>query len=171
MIVVYIIVGLILFLLVMAMMLPGRYHIEKTTIIHRSVREVMDKIADLNHYAKWNPWQQSDPSAVGTITGTPHTAGHKYAWKGRKVGEGSLTLRDLDSKHVHFNLEFVKPFKSKASDDWLLEEWGSGDTKVTWSNNGEFPFPVGRLLGPAITKGLHKQFVEGLASLKKLVEA
>ena len=170
MVVVYIIVGIIVLLLVMALLLPGKFHVEKSVIIHKTVPEVMGKVADLNHYAQWNPWQQSDPSAKGTITGSPKTPGHKYAWEGKKVGVGSLTLRDIDNKHVHFNLEFLKPFKSKASDDWLFEEWGSGETKVTWSNNGEFPFPVARLLGPSITKGLNKSFEEGLGNLKSMCE-
>jgi hypothetical protein len=171
MLVLYILIGIIVILLVMALLLPGKYHVEKTAIIARPLPTVMDKVADLHNYAAWNPWQQSDPSAKGTITGTPKTPGHKYSWEGRKVGVGSLTLRDIDNRHVHFVLEFVKPFKSRASDDWLFEEWGQGETKVTWSNNGELPFPVARLLGPSITKGLNKSFVEGLSNLKKMSEA
>jgi len=170
MLVVYIVIGVVLGLLIIARLLPGKYHVEKTTIIKKNVADVMNKVADLTYYAAWNPWQQSDPSAKGTITGTPATAGHRYEWVGKKVGVGSLTIRDIDHKHVHFNLEFVKPFKSKASDDWLFEEWGNGETKVTWSNNGEFPFPIARLLGPSITKGLHKSFVQGLDNLRKMCE-
>lgn len=170
MIIVYILIGIILGLLVLALVLPGKYHVEKSTIIHKPVAHVMNAVADLNHYAAWNPWQKTDPGAQKTITGNPKTVGHKYAWEGKKVGVGSLTLRDIDQKHVHFNLEFIKPFKSKASDDWLFEEWGHGDTKVTWSNNGELPFPIARLIGPGLVKTLNKQFEEGLASLKTLCE-
>jgi hypothetical protein len=168
--IVYIIVGVVLVLLLIAALLPGKYHIEKTAIIARPVELVMDKVADLHHYAAWNPWQQSDPGAKGTITGAPKTIGHSYAWEGKKVGVGSLTVRDIDNKHVHFNLEFIKPFKSKASDDWMFEEWGNGETKVTWSNNGEFPFPVARLMGPMILKELNQQFAQGLNNLKKMCE-
>lgn len=170
MIFVYILLGFILGLLVLAMILPGKYHVEKTAIIHKTVPDVMNAVADLSNYASWNPWQQSDPTAKGEITGAPKSPGHKYAWEGKKVGVGSLTLRDIDNKHVHFNLEFIKPFKSKASDDWLFEEWGHGDTKVTWSNNGELPFPIARLIGPGLVKTLNKQFEQGLSNLKKMLE-
>ena len=165
-----IIIGLVLVLLLIALILPGRYQIEKTSIINKSVPEVMDKIADLRHYAAWNPWQQSDPRAIGSITGIPKTIGHKYAWEGKKVGVGSLTIRDIDKKHVHFILEFIKPFKSIASDNWLFEEWGNGETKITWSNNGELPFPIARLMGPFLTQTLNKQFEKGLLNLKKMCE-
>src|SRR5687767_736304 len=105
MIVVYIFAGLIALLLILALMMPKGFNIEKTIVIKSPVGEVMNRVGDLNYYSKWNPWQQSDSSAKSTITGTPKTAGHRYAWEGRKVGVGSLTLLGLDSKHIHFSLE------------------------------------------------------------------
>ena len=165
-----IVLGLFATLMIIALLLPGKYHVEKNAIIKKSVVTVMNNVADLNQYSKWNPWQQSDPGAKGTITGEPNTIGHRYAWQGKKVGEGQLTIREIDNHHVHFNLEFFKPFKSKASDDWQFEEWGEGETKVTWSNNGPLPLPIARLMGPMIVKGLNKQFEEGLDNLRKLCE-
>ena len=167
---IYSILFLLVGLLLIALALPSKYHIEKTAIINRTVPDVMTKVADLTNYAAWNPWQQSDPGATGTIDGLPKTIGHRYAWQGKKVGVGSLTIRDIDEKHVHFTLEFIKPFKSLASDDWLFEDWGTGETKVTWSNNGELPFPIARLMGPYLTKTLNKQFEQGLINLKKMCE-
>jgi hypothetical protein len=171
MIVLYAIIGLILALLVIASILPSRYHIEKAIIIKKPLVAVMDKVANLHHYAQWNPWQKKEPSAKAEISGTPATKGHQYKWDGKKIGAGSLTLRDIDSKHVHFDLEFIRPFKSRASDNWLFEEWGTGETKVTWQNNGVLPYPVGRLIGGSLTKTLNKQFEEGLQNLKVLAES
>ena len=171
MIVVYIILGLVVLLLIIAALLPKSYNVEKSTIIKRTPTEVMNKVGDLNYYSKWNPWQQMDPTAKPTITGTPKTPGHKYAWEGKKVGEGALTLNSIDDKHIHFLLEFFKPFKSKAKDNWLFEKWGDGnETKVTWQNSGEFPWPIARLIGPKIVKDLNVQFVTGLNNLKKMCE-
>jgi len=112
MIVVYVIIGLIALLLIISAMLPKSYNVEKSAIINKSVSEVMNRVGDLNHYRQWNPWQQMDPSAKSTITGTPKIPGHRYDWEGKKVGVGSLTLRDIDDKHIHFDLEFLKPFKA-----------------------------------------------------------
>ena len=171
MIVVYIILGIIAFILIIAAFMPKGYNVEKSTIIKRSRNDVMNKVGDLNYYSQWNPWQQMDPTAKSTITGTPKTSGHKYAWEGKKVGVGSLTLNAIDDKHIHFLLEFFKPFKSKAKDNWLFERWGDGgETKVTWQNSGEFPWPIARLIGPKIVKDLNVQFVTGLNNLKKMCE-
>jgi len=167
---VYIFIGLIILLLIIAALMPKSYNVEKTIVIHRPVQDVMDRVGNLRYYSEWNPWQQSDPTAKNNITGDPKTPGHRYAWEGKKVGMGSLTLRNLDNKHIHFDLEFLKPWKSKAKDNWLFEPWGSNDTKVTWQNSGGFPWPIASLMGPVITKNLHHQFQLGLNNLKKMCE-
>lgn len=171
MIFVYILLGLIAVLLLGASLMPKTYAVDKSIVIGKPAETVKGYVGNLNHYAEWNPWQQMDPSASNEITGTPLTVGHKYAWKGKKVGVGSLTLKSIDAKHIHFDLEFLKPWKSKAADNWLFEPWGDGgDTKVTWQNSGDLPWPIARLMGPMITKNLNHQFGKGLENLKKAVE-
>jgi len=151
--------------------MPKTFNVEKTIVISRPVTVVMDRVSDLNHYSKWNPWQQADPTAKGSITGSAKVPGHKYSWEGKKVGVGSLTLKNMDDRHIHFDLEFLKPWKSKAKDNWLFEPWGDGETKVTWQNSGQLPWPIASLMGPMITKSLHQQFEQGLNNLKKMSEA
>ncbi len=171
MIIVYIAVGIILAIFLLAALMPKTYQVEKNIIINKPVAEVMDRVGNLNYYSQWNPWQQSDTSARNTITGEAKTAGHKYAWTGKKVGVGSLTLRGIDDKHIHFDLEFLKPWKSKAKDNWLFEPWGDNETKITWQNSGGLPWPVARLMGPMINKNLSHQFEKGLNNLKRMCEA
>lgn len=170
MIIVYIFGGIIALFLILAAFMPGVYNIEKNIIINKSVATVMSRIGDLGYYSQWNPWQQLDKSTVSKITGTPMQPGHRYDWEGKKVGVGSLTLRDIDAKHIHFDLEFIKPWKSKAKDNWLFEPWGDNETKVTWQNSGQFPWPIARLMGPMITKNLSHQFQKGLENLKEMCE-
>lgn len=171
MIFVYIFIGLIATLLIVAAAMPKVYSIEKTVIINRPVTGVMNYISDFNYYSQWNPWQQSDPSAKSTITGNPGSPGHKYEWVGKKIGIGSLTLLSMDAKHIHFELEFIKPWKAKAKDNWAFEQWGDGsETKVIWQNSGELPWPMARLMGPMLNKNLSHQFEQGLNNLKKMCE-
>jgi hypothetical protein len=171
MFVIYILGALILFLLIAAYLMPATYRVEKNIIIERPLPLVRTRIADLNYYSQWNPWQQSDPTSKQTVTGTAGRPGHRYSWEGKKVGVGSLTLQNANDRHVHFELEFVKPWKSKASDNWAFEEWGDGSqTKVIWQNSGGLPWPIARLMGPLIQKNLHHQFETGLQNLKKMCE-
>ncbi len=170
MIVLYILGGLLLLAIIIALLSPSRYQVEKSIIIKKPQPEVMEKVANFNYYKEWNPWQKMEPGAKAVITGSEKRPGHKYEWNGKKIGAGSLTLRDIDKRHISFDLEFLRPWKSKAKDNWLFEDWGTNETKVTWQNAGELPFPVARLMWPMIRKNLDRQFVEGLNNLKQMSE-
>ena len=170
MIVLYILLGIIATLLIASALMPKVYNVEKSTIIRKPVSTVKEHVSNFNHYAGWNPWQKMEPAATKSITGTPGTSGHKYSWQGKKIGIGNLTVNHLDDKHVHLDLEFIKPWKGTARDNWLFEEWGNGETKVTWQDFGMLPYPIGRLLGYMIHKNLNRQFTEGLNNLKKFRE-
>jgi len=170
MIVLYIVLGLAAVILIVAALLPSRYDISKSIVIARPPAEVYGKIADLAHYRDWNPWQKSEPGARYEVSGVADTLGHRYYWNGKKVGEGSLTLRSREpGRAVEFDLEFLKPWRSRADDRWSFEADGAG-TKVTWSNGGPLPYPIARLIGPALMKSLNTQFEQGLRDLKTLCE-
>ena len=156
--------------LLLAAFLPSRYKVKKVAIINKPVADVMNKVGDLNNYASWNPWQQMDPAASKVITGSPKSIGHKYSWHGKKIGMGSLTINSIDDTHIHFDLEFLKPWKSHAKDDWSFEKHNDWETSVTWHNSGDLPWPMARLMGPLINKNLNHQFEKGLNNLKKLIE-
>jgi hypothetical protein len=167
---VYIFIGLVTLILIISAILPKTFNIEKTIVIDRPTADVMSRVADLNYYSKWNPWQQSDATATSKITGMPATPGHQYSWVGKKVGVGSLTLQSIDQGHIHFDLEFIKPWKSKAKDNWAFESIGNGQTKLIWQNRGQLPWPIASLMGPLIIKNLNYQFDQGLANLKNMCE-
>lgn len=170
MIFVYIFAGLIVLLLLVAAGMPRTFSIEKSIIIKKPIPDVRSWIGDLERYAAWNPWQQMEPGSGKTFTGAPFQVGHQYKWEGKKIGVGSLTLVHIDDRHINFNLQFLKPWKSTAKDNWVLEPWGDIDTKVIWQNSGELPWPIARLMGPLIQKNLDKQFEKGLENLKKACE-
>ena len=171
MIFVYIFAGLIITLLLVSALMPKNYLVEKSIVIKKPVPDVQSRVSDFNAYASWNPWQQMEPAATKTISGSPGSVGHKYEWVGKKIGTGSLTLNHIDEKHVNIALQFIKPWKTMAKDNWTFEPWGDGtETKVTWQNTGELPWPMARLMGPMISKNLNQQFETGLGNLKKMVE-
>ncbi|MGZ3930265.1 MAG: SRPBCC family protein [Bacteroidia bacterium] len=171
MIVIYIIAGLIAAVLIIAALMPSSYSIEKIITINASPEKVYGKISDLNQYRDWNPWQKMEPESKSTITGTPATPGHKFAWEGKKIGMGSLTIKEVKPfSEVHITLEFLKPWKALASDDWKFEKAGDRQVKVTWSNSGPLAYPMARLMSPLINKNLNQQFEQGLNNLKEVCE-
>lgn len=168
--VLYIILGIIGLLLLVAAILPSQYLIEKSILINRPAVEVYNQVANLQHYREWNPWQKQDPAALATITGDTGHIGHKYHWTGKKIGEGHLTIRSVTpGKAINFDLEFIKPWKSRAMDAWDFTETNEG-TKAVWRNSGNLSYPIARLMGPFIDKQLNQHFEAGLKSLKEACE-
>jgi len=166
----FIILGSVALFLIVPIFLPRTYNVEKTISTEKPARLVFEKVADLNNYREWNPWQKMEPSNKSQITGSPALPGHKFSWEGKKIGIGSLTVRSIDHpKSIELDLVFIKPFASKANDSWKFVE-NNGSTKVTWQNSGKLPYPMGRLMGAAINKNLNKQFEAGLKNLKELCE-
>jgi len=166
-----ILLGLIALILIASALMPKSYNVEKSAVIKKPVKDVMDRIGNLNYYRDWNPWAKMEPTATATISGNPMSPGHKYHWEGKKIGIGELRLLSCDDKHIHLDLEFCKPWKDKAKDTWHIEPGGDGrETKLTWQNRGDLPWPMARLMGPMITKNLNHQFTQGLDNLKKMCE-
>ena len=171
MIVLYVILGLIAVVLTILALMPVKYNVEREVVINKPSAEVFGKVADFNNYRAWNPWQKSEPTAKYQITGNPSSIGHKYNWEGKKIGTGSLTVKSLSpNKNIELDLEFIKPWKSSADDNWKFEDLKNGTTKVIWHNTGPLPFGFARLMGPVITKNLNHQFEIGLNSLKEMCE-
>ena len=171
MVVVYIIMALIALVLIIAALLPGKYSIKKEIVIAKPAAHVYSRVADLNYYRDWNPWHKMEAAASSKITGTPATVGHKFEWDGKKIGQGSLTIKGLTApQEITLDLEFIKPWKSMALDCWTFDDLNNGSTKVVWENSGPLQFPMARLMGPMINKNLNQQFEQGLKNLKELCE-
>lgn len=157
--------------LIIALILPSRYEVKKSTTITSDISKCFNMIADLNNYRDWNPWAKMEPTANTKISGDPKTVGHQYTWEGKRIGVGGLTIIDIsENKSVSLELMFIKPFSSKASDNWTFEALPNNQVKITWTNSGELPFPTARLMGPMIKKNLEKQFEEGLNNIKTMCE-
>lgn len=170
MIILYIIIGLVAAILIIAALMPSTYSIQKTITINSAPQTVFDKVANLNNYRDWNPWQKMEPESKTTITGTPATPGHRFEWDGKKIGAGSLTIKTVKPyTDVHLDLQFLRPWKSNADDVWKLEATGNS-VNVIWSNSGPLAYPMARLMSPMINKNLNAQFEVGLKNLKEACE-
>ncbi len=167
----YLLLGIIALILIVAAFLPASYTVERSVEIAKPPEVVYPLVADYNNWLKWSPWPKMDPEAKQTVTGTPAAAGHSWSWEGEKSGVGSMTLAQVEeNRSVQSKLVFKKPMNSEADDYILLEPTPTG-TKVTWRNTGNLPYPVGRFFGLGVEGMLGPQFEEGLAGVKSIAES
>lgn len=158
--------------LVVAAVLPARYRVARSIVIRSDAAALSTRLADFSTREQWVPWKQVEPSATFQVTGAPGAIGSTFAWAGKQIGEGTVTLVQVSpGRAVVTRLEFRKPMPMNATDRFELSATGQGATKVTWTNEGSLSWPVGRLFGLVIDKVVGSDYERGLANLKRVAEA
>ncbi len=167
------IVSLIVLLVVVILIQPTRFRIERSATIAASSENIFPHINDLHQWDAWSPWAKLDPSMTTTYEGEPSGKGAIYKWSGNdEVGEGKMTiLESQPNQLVRINLEFIRPFPAENLSEFVLTPKGDA-TDVTWSLSGDRNF-MSKAFGLIvdIDKMVGADFEKGLAALKSIAES
>lgn len=113
--------------------------VQKNITINAPLATVRELVEDFNNWNFWSPWTVLEPECTVTVTGTPKEVGHSMSWDGEVIGAGQNTLASFSDNQINYDLEFLKPFKSKAKVSFTFEELGE-KTQVTWTMDSSMPF-------------------------------
>lgn len=169
----YILVGLVALILILAMIVPKTYNVFRTVEISRAKTEVFEYLKSLKKMDEWSPWARKDPNMEKKFTGTDGEVGALSYWNGNKdVGEGEQEIiRIVDGERIESELRFLKPWKSTSNCYTQVDDAGSGKTKVTWGFSGKNKFPMSIvMLFMSMDKMVGKDFEAGLKNLKTVLE-
>ena len=172
-IVLYIVLALILIIAILGMIAPKSYDVNRSIIINKPVSKVFEYLKYLKNQDDWSPWGKRDPNMKKEFEGTDGQVGAISKWEGNKeVGMGEQELmRIVENEVVESKLRFLKPWKSESDAYLKVKESDGGQTTVTWGFSGRNKFPVSiMMLFMNMDKAVGKDFVEGLATLKGLME-
>lgn len=169
-----IILGIILALVIIwfgvGFFLPKTYHLERSTEINAPDSVIFANAADMNNYVKWDPFSQMDSTTTHQFEGTAKQPGQKMSWKGEQIGEGSMTIKEVQpNSKVVWNLAFIKPFEGSATSMLVITPSGAGN-KVTWSVFGENKTTTERWMSLMNESMMGEPFENGVKSLKMLSE-
>ncbi|NAS11711.1 SRPBCC family protein [Poritiphilus flavus] len=171
--IIYILVGLVLLILLLAIIAPKNYDVNREIVINQPVPKVFDYLKYLKNQDNWSPWAKKDPNMKKEFSGTDGTVGAISKWDGNKdvgMGEQEIT-RLVDNEVIESQLRFFKPWKSQSDAYMRVAESGSESTKVTWGFSGKNKFPMSiMMLFMNMDKMVGKDFEEGLSSLKSVME-
>lgn len=150
--------------------MPQPYSLQVSEDINAPIDSVFDLLNDLSRLNEWSPFVAMDSSIVSVVSDPASGVGSRYSWKGKRIGSGSMTMSVCTKPYkIAFDMEFNG--KDKALSEYLLTET-DGITTITWFLGGERGVG-GRLMNMLFKfdKMMAKNFADGLASLKALVEA
>ena len=160
-------------ILVLALLAPKSYDVSRSVVIAKPRAEVFEYLKYLKNQEKWSPWEKKDPNMKKQFQGTDGTVGARSSWQGNKaVGEGEQEItRIVPGERIESNLRFIKPWKSE-SDCYLVTADAGNGARVTWGFSGKNKFPMSiMMLFMNMDKAVGKDFEEGLASLKSIMES
>ncbi len=158
------------FILVVPLLLPKTYTVERSAEINAPIETAYIIAADFDYRTKWDPWLSMDPDAEVCIIGESKTIGSGYTWDGEVIGSGKMTIKELEeNKKIISDLEFFNPRPGKANVLWTFSEKNE-KTLAYWSINGSLAYPVERLMGLFMDKILGPDLEKGIESFKGLCE-
>lgn len=168
--IVFVLLGLVALILIVPAMMKSTFKVERSIEIAKPAEVVFPQISDFNKMKDWSYWAKNDPNQKHTVTGNAGEIGHRQEWDGKINGKGLQEITAVEAnKYVITKLVFLEPNKMESVAKQVIETTPKG-VKLTWSNEGNLDYPMGRLFGPFIDGMVGPDFEKGLVNLKQLVE-
>ena len=118
MIVLYVIIGIIALILLVAAVVGTAWSYEKSILIHASASKVWSYTGSLKGLNSWNPWVEKDPAVKMEFGPTDGVPGATYSWGSdvKQVGAGKQTILSITSeKEIATQVDFLRPFKGTGN--------------------------------------------------------
>ena len=172
--VLYIVLAIVVIIAFLAIIAPKSYDVNRSIAIDQPVSKVFDYLKYLKKQDEWSPWNKKDPDMKKEFVGTDGQVGATSKWDGNKeVGSGEQEIMNIvENEVIETKLRFFKPWKSESDAYMKVRESDTAQTEVTWGFKGNNKFPVSiMMLFMNMDKAVGKDFDEGLANLKSLLES
>ncbi|RKE94968.1 SRPBCC family protein [Ichthyenterobacterium magnum] len=169
----YIVIALLVILVALALFAPKTYEVNRSIVINKPLPEVFSYLKHIKNQDYWSPWKKRDPNMKQEFVGTDGEVGFIAKWDGNKeVGLGEQEIiKIVENDRVEARLRFFKPWKSESDAVTSVEAVDNNQTKVTWGFLGKNKVPANIfMMLYNVDKHVGKDFEEGLASLKEILE-
>ncbi len=165
---------LVLIVVVLGIIAPNSYSVERTIVIDAPPNMVFEYISHWENFSEWSPWSKQDTSIQSTIEGEDGTVGSVYRWEGdpELSGSGSMTNTGMEpGTRLDYHLQFIVPWESEADGYYKVTPVDGNKSKVAWGFHGKMPFPMNIfLLIQSMEETMSPDFDMGLQRLKMILE-
>ena len=163
-------VAVVALLLVIGLLLPSGFKVQRSVQIAAPASKVYPMIADPRQWNKWTVWNRRDPGMQMTYSGAESGVGAKWSWQSKTEGNGEMEfIAAMPNERIDYTLAFPE-FGMNSRGQILLAPDGAG-TRVTWTNEGDMgSSPVNRYFGLVMDRLVGPDFEAGLNNLKGLAE-
>lgn len=164
-------VSLLGLMLVVGLVLPTTYRVERSLLILAPSEAVYAHVASPRRWREWAAWSETrQPGGTWTFGGPEEGVGSVRSWSGEGVGRGTLSLSEVNpvtGVAYQASLDDGR-VTARGHLSFAPEETG---TRVTWVEEGRLGGgPLRGYLVPFVRARLGGGFEEGLARLKRVAE-
>ena len=161
---------LILIVIIIGLFLPTNYSVNRSIMIDAKPAAIHEYVGDVKKWHEWEPWTEDDPTIVVTPGEKTSGIGATQSWVG-KDGDGHLTLTSSSpARGIEYDL-FFDNGKYECKSAIVYEPMEEGQTKVTWSMEGNMDKPmIGGYVALIMESMTGPKFERGLEKLKKQLE-
>ena len=148
------------------------FKVERSTIIVAPPAAAQALVNDFHRWTEWSPWEGVAGDALErSYSGAEQGVGAVYSWSGKKTGDGRMEIVSSTPDLTSIKLDFFKPFEAHNTADFSFTPV-EGGTQVVWAMTGPKTL-MSRVMGLffSMDKMVGGQFAQGLANLKRVVEA
>ena len=164
---------LIAIIVVLGLVAPKDYSVERAILIDSPKELVFDQVKYFRNWQAWSPWAEGDSLMTWTVEGIDGTEGSSYIWEGdpKGAGTGEMTNTGIEEyAEIAYHLRFIDPMESE-SDGYVRISEEEGKTNAVWGFYGKNPFPWNIMtLFKSMDKMVGKDFERGLDLLKGICE-
>ena len=164
------VVAVIALLLVIGLLLPSGFKVQRSVQIAAPASKIYPLVADPRQWKQWTVWNRRDPAMQMTYSGAASGVGAKWSWQSKTEGNGQMEfIAAIPNERIDYTLAFPE-FGMNSRGQLLLVPEGGG-TRVTWTNEGDMGgSPINRYLGLLMDRMVGPDFEGGLTNLKGLAE-
>jgi hypothetical protein len=165
-------VGLWVLLLLVGLVLPGHYRVERSILVAAKPAAIYPLIGDLKAWRLWGVWFGRDPAMQISYSPATTEVGAWSQWRSKTQGDGKMTISATrPPEYFEYKMEFAD-MGMVARGTMALGQAPGGATRVTMAMEGDLGHsPVNRWFGLFMDRLAGPDFEQGLANLKKLSEA
>ncbi|CAM4007422.1 SRPBCC family protein [Pseudoalteromonas mariniglutinosa] len=125
-------------LLVIGLLLPQQYQVQKSITIHATQTNIAPLISDFTKWSSWSPWQKVDPSIVFTL-GEPNSGVGAHQFWQSSWGFGEMTITNISHTKIDFNILFNEEHIVTGQVSFSPQDNGN---LVTCTLSGEVTTPI-----------------------------
>lgn len=108
----------------------------RSIVINKKPVDIFPLINNFDHWPTWSPWLILEKGVKVNVADDKKY----YEWEGELTGSGNMQITsEEENKSIKSDLQFLKPWKSFAKVNFMLEPEGEG-TKVSWTMESKLPF-------------------------------